>query len=215
MRFLLWASTPTTARPIGSSRTVGQQAGVKMVQANPKPQTPNPKPPSGYIYLEMGSDQCDIASGPLTAVVSGAPPPPPGPTPPPPPPGPTPPPPPPGPTPPPPPPAGEFTFINCGDMTCASFCYSSVLPQNHCVSTFYECAPPTSSQFFVTSNPNAAAHVLRRYQGSSSSVCDGGVLQVTYWPNSPNCAGTGQNDTISAGVCMLSSDTISYVRIVC
>jgi hypothetical protein len=54
-----------------------------------------------------------------------------------------------------------------------------------------------------------------RYKGSTSSVCNAGTLQVTYWPNSRSCAGAGQNDTIAAGVCMLSSDAISYVRIVC
>ncbi len=156
----------------------------------------------------MGSDQCDIASAPLTAVVTGSPPP--GPTPPPPPPGPTP--------PPPPPPGGEFTFVNCGDMTCSSYCYSSVLPQNRCVSTFYECAPPRQQvsifcveQFLL----EFESLFCVRYKGSTSSVCNAGTLQVTYWPNSRSCAGAGQNDTIAAGVCMLSSDAISYVRIAC
>jgi hypothetical protein len=90
-----------------------------------------------------------------------------------------------------------------------------VLLQNHCLSTFYECVLIKFQ--FVLTNHLIAIHwsLFLRYPGSTSSACDGGTLRVTYWPNSQNCAGAGLNDSIPSNLCMVSSDTISYVRIVC
>jgi hypothetical protein len=74
----------------------------------------------------------------------------------------------------------------------------------------------TSFYFFVERFPLQFDSLFCvRYKGSTNSVCNAGTLQVTHWPNSLSCAGAGQNDTIAAGVCMLSSDAISYVRIAC
>ena len=142
----------------------------------------------GYLYVEYGSNQCDLDSEPRKALVKQA-----GPTPPPtpaPPPTPRPPVPPPTPSPPG-PTKGEFWQYWCDENTCdLSKCKKKVFKQNVCLV-----------------NPDGI---------SLQATCESksGMLRLVLFQNSQDCSGSSVTQNEDLNECIMSDDNF-YLYNVC